>query len=683
MALPELESQENVVNEFIDENGRPSSNHGSSINEMTRGMTLNIDTETQDSDLPVWAEQLINRSRIQEKLVRKLVDFVEEHNYEESEFPDIEDSELRSVGFSKIYIKNFRISFPSKENDSDSDSDSDSGHDSGSDDVVSNSGIDDGIIRMLPAKCTHRGIVITVQIHNWLYAEAPSGYEQPNLKDPMVEIAMMRKIFENFRIERKKIEDKEYKNDRKKYQIIKENITATEMRLVFDKVGRLIQKMDEEAQRNVTLCIFFGGHGFCVQGMRGVFMMGVDGNAYDLFGKYRDSLTHIPTIVITDCCRTVYRKADMAHIITKRSIFAQNYCYWTYSCKLGVESLDGAIYTQFIKDLGDEVDQSILENGASNTNLVQVLKNVLRDENGDDEWYRENKQFDFYLGGCRDLKDITQPTTKPEAVSSEEPLQSVSFSYEYDFDKNGLLYYIGTNYLQEQWVNPHQKGAVMVTRSTNCGGSGTVDMFVGREINHCHTGNELGSFFEVDLRRWKIRPITYTLRSYNQGNGGFLKSWKLEGSVDGENYVVLDEQKLSSRLCSNTATASFSITNISEDFFRYFRIVGTGKDANSQYYVCSSGFEVYGDALCDLSMTHVSWEEKRKITAAHFPTTNPVEEVEYKVKQTFVAGDDTTLNKNDIVVAVDSEGNFRRENETATFKIDKKDVKKKLKILAL
>merc|ERR1719275_318206 len=130
-------------------------------------MTLNIDTETQDSDLPVWAEQLINRSRIQEKLVRKLVDFVEEHNYEESEFPDIEDSELRSVGFSKIYIKNFRISFPSKENDSDSDSDSDSGHDSGSDDVVSNSGIDDGIIRMLPAKCTHRGIVITVQIHNW------------------------------------------------------------------------------------------------------------------------------------------------------------------------------------------------------------------------------------------------------------------------------------------------------------------------------------------------------------------------------------------------------------------------------------------------------------------------------------------------------------------------------------
>ena len=72
----------------------------------------------------------------------------------------------------------------------------------------------------------------------------------------------------------------------------------------------------------------------------------------------------------------------------------------------------------------------------------------------------------------------------PYATMQGKPTGSLSskgileFNYYYDFDENGIFYYLGTYGKKKIWQNPHSTGIVQCFTSSI--GSGKVEDIVGR-----------------------------------------------------------------------------------------------------------------------------------------------------------------------------------------------------------
>ena len=112
------------------------------------------------------------------------------------------------------------------------------------------------------------------------------------------------------------------------------------------------------------------------------------------------------------------------------------------------------------------------------------------------------------------------------------------FQYSYDFDENGVLFFLGSHGKRRVWQNPHIMGQVEGFASSL--GSGSVEMVVGRSTSNCRTLDEPGSFFGVDIGpERKLLPTLYTLRNRGETTHVLL-TWQFEGSNDKFNWEVLD-----------------------------------------------------------------------------------------------------------------------------------------------
>lgn len=117
--------------------------------------------------------------------------------------------------------------------------------------------------------------------------------------------------------------------------------------------------------------------------------------------------------------------------------------------------------------------------------------------------------------------------------------QQKKFSYEYDFDENGALFFLGSGGKRRLWQNPHDKYVQAFASSI---GAGHPSNFVGREATNCRTQNEVTSYFGVDLREGRhLLPDFYTLRNRNSTTHA-LMNWVLEGSVDKIDWRELDRR---------------------------------------------------------------------------------------------------------------------------------------------
>ena len=96
---------------------------------------------------------------------------------------------------------------------------------------------------------------------------------------------------------------------------------------------------------------------------------------------------------------------------------------------------------------------------------------------------RENRYFE----GSRNMNNDNKSQMK----------QFIEFNYDYDFDENGIFYYLGSFGKQKQWQNPQLLGQIKVFFSKIR--SGNVSDFVGRDVVNCSTHNEKNSYMGVDL----------------------------------------------------------------------------------------------------------------------------------------------------------------------------------------
>ena len=201
-------------------------------------------------------------------------------------------------------------------------------------------------------------------------------------------------------------------------------------------------------------------------------------------------------------------------------------------------------------------------------------------------------------------KSLKQIFSQPTVESVE-----LEFSYCYDFDENGVLYYLGSSAKARRWQNPHILGEVRAFGSNV--GYGKIEDFVGRNCNSLRTVNEEGSFLGVDLGPGRLLdPSAYTIR--NSSNVSYATmNWQFEGSLDRIRWVVLDKRIHYVRnseydsqmeiersvLMKRGASSTWAVASINENAFRYFRIAGTQKNLSGTMCLAISCIEIYGRAI--------------------------------------------------------------------------------------
>jgi hypothetical protein len=186
----------------------------------------------------------------------------------------------------------------------------------------------------------------------------------------------------------------------------------------------------------------------------------------------------------------------------------------------------------------------------------------------------------------------------------------VEFIYDYDFDENGVFYYLGTLGKSTIFRNPHQIGQLKIFSSSI--GKGSLGDLVTRESINLRTLNEPMSYFGVDLGEDRyLVPTCYSIKNRNSSSHVML-CWILQGSNDKVNFVTLDTRIFSSNdikvnnslekerslLKSPGCTSTWGIDQkIRDKFpngFRYFILKQVDKNSSGGYNLAISGFEIYG-----------------------------------------------------------------------------------------
>lgn len=187
-----------------------------------------------------------------------------------------------------------------------------------------------------------------------------------------------------------------------------------------------------------------------------------------------------------------------------------------------------------------------------------------------------------------------------------EHRQGMVFKHHYDFDEEGLMYYVGSNGGTCDWVNPAQYGLVQVTSSEGKTlPYGKLEDILSRDsvsVN-CHTKDNKKAWFAIDLGVYII-PNAYTLRHARGYGRSALRNWMLQGSKDGITWTTLVTHTDDKSLVEPGSTATWPIVCAPDEMhgFRHIRIQQNGRNASGQtHYLSLSGFEIYGRvvSICD------------------------------------------------------------------------------------
>jgi len=198
------------------------------------------------------------------------------------------------------------------------------------------------------------------------------------------------------------------------------------------------------------------------------------------------------------------------------------------------------------------------------------------------------------------------------------------FEYQYDFDRNGVLWYLGFQNVPLQdwkeddsvWRNPCLDGSVLVRTG---GGQSDADnpknpepegkantakpnqkneitkpenFLSRRPVVNGHV-DAINSYFCVSFQDYEISPTHYTLRHGNEVARGALRNWVLEAKVGADSWVILKEHLEDSSLNSGFATHTWELDDVRQ-YFGDFRVRITGANSGGRYFIDVGGFELYG-----------------------------------------------------------------------------------------
>src|SRR3989338_3552751 len=160
-------------------------------------------------------------------------------------------------------------------------------------------------------------------------------------------------------------------------------------------------------------------------------------------------------------------------------------------------------------------------------------------------------------------------------------------------DGRGILAWISSNGFTREWKNPHVQRIISVTASSITKGN-PVEL-VGVVPTELWTKDVPASWFCVDLGSTRsVRVTHYTLRHGGNYRADSLRTWDLQGSLDGQSWTLLSRHSNDESLNSAFAVHSWPTLPLPTSF-RYFRVLQTGHNSSNHNFLVLSGFELYGE----------------------------------------------------------------------------------------
>jgi hypothetical protein len=195
-------------------------------------------------------------------------------------------------------------------------------------------------------------------------------------------------------------------------------------------------------------------------------------------------------------------------------------------------------------------------------------------------------------------------------------------NFESDFDKNGILYYLGTNEYKSPYDHPEKRKYVKCTPEKFYSGNilqafchDVTTLFAGKGYDssivqnwHYTDEHSMQDVLTKDLCMYiqflehSIIPVKYTMRHGYPG-GHAMRSWNFEATNDtiadaiiNKTWVVLDERvdDLSINHAHLINSASFDVQKSDGTPYHTFRLRLTGPNSSQSPYFMMAGFEFYG-----------------------------------------------------------------------------------------
>ena len=182
--------------------------------------------------------------------------------------------------------------------------------------------------------------------------------------------------------------------------------------------------------------------------------------------------------------------------------------------------------------------------------------------------------------------------------------ESMKFEYEYDFDKKGIIYWIGTNaYSCSEWVNPAEFGVMSVSCSDGKKlPYGKMHQILARDLTlNVHSSDDRHAWFAIDFGVHFV-PTAYTIKHARGYGKSALRYWTIQFSADGIEWtdfkVHVNDTALTEPGSTHTWTLDMPDNIDADNGYRHMRIMQGGKNSSNQTcYISISGLELYGTVL--------------------------------------------------------------------------------------
>lgn len=172
-----------------------------------------------------------------------------------------------------------------------------------------------------------------------------------------------------------------------------------------------------------------------------------------------------------------------------------------------------------------------------------------------------------------------------------------SFTYQHDFDTNGLMYYLGTDLNRTTtWINPETRGFVRTNRSSDLAG---VPRNQSRCIldllpQQCETNSDVNAWWLLDMSPVYLVQLTgYTLRDGSNASHTMIRYFVFQGSKDGRVWETIGGSHSNDKSIKEPYGSSTWLVDRTPAF-RYLRVTQTDRNAGGTYFLSLSGLELYG-----------------------------------------------------------------------------------------
>jgi hypothetical protein len=191
-----------------------------------------------------------------------------------------------------------------------------------------------------------------------------------------------------------------------------------------------------------------------------------------------------------------------------------------------------------------------------------------------------------WSGLCRRLTFPVSPSSSSERDRFIS--QFIQCGFVKDSPLNGIIAFLTKKY----GGHVQDRGIVLITASSAGTQARMLADFQGNQNYFC-TQDIPGSWICYEFKSRCIRATHYTVRSSLAYDSWHLRSWVLEGSMDGSSWIELDSREGNEDLRGKSATATFGVSR--SEKVRMIRLRQLGKNSSATNELVLNAFEVFGD----------------------------------------------------------------------------------------